>query len=44
MPTAGVDRRVTRYPPGAAIGWQRDAPMFGPTVVGVSLGAAARAA
>jgi DNA oxidative demethylase len=28
---------VTRYPPGAAIGWHRDAPMFGPTVVGVSL-------
>lgn len=31
---------VTRYPPGAGIGWHRDAPMFGPTVVGVSLGAA----
>jgi alkylated DNA repair dioxygenase AlkB len=28
---------VTRYPPGAAIGWHRDAPMFGPWVVGVSL-------
>jgi alkylated DNA repair dioxygenase AlkB len=27
---------VTRYPPGATIGWHRDAPMFGPTVVGVS--------
>jgi alkylated DNA repair dioxygenase AlkB len=28
---------VTRYPPGATIGWHRDAPMFGPSVVGVSL-------
>jgi alkylated DNA repair protein (DNA oxidative demethylase) len=27
---------VTQYPPGAGIGWHRDAPMFG-TVVGVSL-------
>ncbi len=27
---------VQRYPPGAGIGWHRDAPMFG-TVVGVSL-------
>ena len=33
---------VTRYPPGAGIGWHRDAPMFGPQVVGVSLGAACR--
>ncbi len=33
---------VTRYPPGAGIGWHRDAPMFGPEVVGVSLGGAAR--
>lgn len=32
---------VARYPPGATIGWHRDAPMFGPTVVGVSLGGAA---
>lgn len=30
---------VTRYPPGATIGWHRDAPMFGPAVSGVSLGA-----
>jgi alkylated DNA repair protein (DNA oxidative demethylase) len=29
---------VSRYPPGAGIGWHRDAPMFG-TVVGISLGA-----
>jgi DNA oxidative demethylase len=28
---------VTRYPPGATIGWHRDAPVFG-DVVGVSLG------
>ncbi|HYN99762.1 MAG TPA: alpha-ketoglutarate-dependent dioxygenase AlkB [Actinomycetota bacterium] len=28
---------VTRYPPGAGIGWHRDAPMFGPKVIGVSL-------
>jgi alkylated DNA repair dioxygenase AlkB len=33
---------VTQYPPGAVIGWHRDAPMFGPAVVGVSLLAACR--
>jgi alkylated DNA repair dioxygenase AlkB len=32
---------VSRYPPGATIGWHRDAPMFG-DVVGVSLGAPCR--
>src|SRR3712207_8467371 len=32
---------VTRYPPGAAIGWHRDAPAFG-VVAGVSLGSACR--
>ena len=26
-----------RYPPGAAIGWHRDRPAFGPEVVGISL-------
>ncbi|PZF83683.1 alpha-ketoglutarate-dependent dioxygenase AlkB [Micromonospora deserti] len=31
---------VTRYPPGSVIGWHRDAPAFGPTVVGLSLGCA----
>jgi alkylated DNA repair dioxygenase AlkB len=31
---------LTRYPEGATIGWHRDAPMFGPSVVGVSLLAA----
>jgi alkylated DNA repair dioxygenase AlkB len=30
---------VARYPPGAGIGWHRDAPMFGPVVVALSLGA-----
>jgi DNA oxidative demethylase len=33
---------VTRYPPGATIGWHRDAPPFGPTIAGVSLAAPAR--
>ena len=33
---------VSRYPPGAGIGWHRDAPMFGPAVVGVSLLSACR--
>ncbi len=28
---------VTEYPPGATIGWHRDAPAFGSTVLGVSL-------
>ena len=28
---------VTRYPPGAGIGWHRDAPPFGPAVIGLSL-------
>lgn len=31
---------ITRYPPGSVIGWHRDAPAFGPTVVGLSLGSA----
>ena len=34
-----VEALVTRYPPGAGIGWHRDATAFGPVVVGVSLGA-----
>ena len=33
---------LSEYPPGAGIGWHRDAPMFGPAVVGISLGGAAR--
>lgn len=28
---------IARYPPGATIGWHRDAPMFGTPVVGISL-------
>jgi alkylated DNA repair dioxygenase AlkB len=28
---------IARYPPGASIGWHRDAPMFGSPVVGISL-------
>jgi alkylated DNA repair dioxygenase AlkB len=31
---------VARYPPGATIGWHRDAPMFGTPVIGISLGSA----
>ena len=37
-----VECLVTRYPPGAGIGWHRDAPMFGSAVVGVSLGSSCR--
>jgi alkylated DNA repair dioxygenase AlkB len=33
---------ITDYPPGAGIGWHRDAPMFGPVVVGISLVGPAR--
>jgi alkylated DNA repair protein (DNA oxidative demethylase) len=36
-----VEVLVTHYPPGAGIGWHRDAPMFG-LVVGVSLASACR--
>ena len=36
-PEAVEEILVTRYDPGAGIGWHRDAPMFGPAVVGVSL-------
>ncbi|SCF21221.1 Alkylated DNA repair dioxygenase AlkB [Micromonospora purpureochromogenes] len=39
-PASFAQALVTRYPPGAVIGWHRDAPAFGPTVAGVSLGAA----
>ena len=38
-PERFVHALVNRYTPGATIGWHRDAPPFGPTVVGVSLGA-----
>lgn len=33
---------ISRYEPGAGIGWHRDAPMFGPMVVGISLFGACR--
>ncbi|WP_433289554.1 alpha-ketoglutarate-dependent dioxygenase AlkB [Micromonospora sp. CA-244673] len=39
-PEALAQTLVTRYPPGSVIGWHRDAPAFGPTVVGLSLGSA----
>ena len=32
---------VTKYPPGAGIGWHSDAPCLGESIVAVSLGAAA---
>jgi DNA oxidative demethylase len=38
-PKALAEALVTYYPPGATIGWHRDAPVFG-DVVGVSLGSA----
>jgi alkylated DNA repair dioxygenase AlkB len=37
VPDDLVQTLVARYPPGATIGWHRDAPMFGPVVVGVSV-------
>jgi alkylated DNA repair dioxygenase AlkB len=40
-PEALVEILVQRYPPGATIGWHRDAPAFG-TVIGVSLGGGCR--
>jgi DNA oxidative demethylase len=36
-----VEILVQHYPPGATIGWHRDAPAFG-TVIGVSLGGSCR--
>jgi len=36
-PEALEEVLVSRYEAGAGIGWHRDAPMFGPAVVGVSL-------
>jgi alkylated DNA repair dioxygenase AlkB len=40
-PAELVEILVQRYPPGATIGWHRDAPAFG-TVIGVSLAGAGR--
>jgi alkylated DNA repair dioxygenase AlkB len=36
-PAAFAQALVSRYPAGAGIGWHRDAPQFGPRIVGVSL-------
>lgn len=37
-----VEALVTVYPPGAGIGWHRDAPPFGEPVIGLSLSAPCR--
>jgi alkylated DNA repair protein (DNA oxidative demethylase) len=37
-----VEVLLNEYLPGATIGWHRDAPMFGASVVGVSLGSTCR--
>ena len=37
-----VEALLTEYTPGAAIGWHRDAPMFGDVIAGLSLNTAAR--
>jgi alkylated DNA repair dioxygenase AlkB len=43
LPAAPFEQAsVQWYPPGAGIGAHKDAPMFGPEVVGVSLGAEGR--
>src|SRR5262249_51781128 len=39
---AFAEALVNQYPPGAGIGWHRDAPQFGPMVVGISLLGACR--
>ena len=36
-PDALGEALITEYPPGAGIGWHRDAPMFGDVIAGVSL-------
>src|SRR5262249_26443649 len=41
-PAALAELLITRYPRGAGIGWHRDAPLFGPPVAGLSLGAPCR--
>jgi alkylated DNA repair protein (DNA oxidative demethylase) len=40
-PDALAEALLTEYPPGAPIGWHRDAPMFG-DVAGISLGSVGR--
>ena len=34
---AFAEALVTEYPPGATIGWHRDAPLFGDVIAGISL-------
>jgi alkylated DNA repair dioxygenase AlkB len=41
-PEAFVEALVTEYPPGAPIGWHRDAPQFGDVIGGLSLAGTAR--
>jgi alkylated DNA repair protein (DNA oxidative demethylase) len=41
-PSTFSEALIMEYPPGSVIGWHRDAPKFGPIVLGVSLGSAAR--
>jgi DNA oxidative demethylase len=41
-PERFVEALATEYRPGATIGWHRDAPAFGSTVIGISLGSACR--
>jgi alkylated DNA repair dioxygenase AlkB len=40
-PESLAEALITEYPPGAPIGWHRDAPMFG-DVIGISLASACR--
>ena len=42
VPADLAEALILRYPPGAGIGWHRDAPAFGAPVVGLSLGSACR--
>jgi alkylated DNA repair dioxygenase AlkB len=41
-PDRFVEALVTEYPPGAPIGWHRDAPQFGDVIAGISLLGASR--
>jgi alkylated DNA repair dioxygenase AlkB len=41
-PEEFVEALATLYAPGATIGWHRDAPQFGGTVIGISLAASCR--
>jgi alkylated DNA repair dioxygenase AlkB len=43
VPAAAFEEALlTEYPPGAPIGWHRDAPIFGDVIAGVSLGSPCR--